>query len=255
MKQDISILGCGWLGMALAADLCQKGYSVKGSNTSAYNFEALKNIGIKPYVLDLGNRAIDSSDFLKTDILIIAIPTKNITFFSYLINQIVTSGIQKVILTSSTSVYPFTNAIVTEDTPTISSALSQIEQLFISTPHLTTTIVRFGGLFGYNRKPGNFIKDPTQIKNPDGYVNLIHRDDCISIIEKIISTNTWNETLNACADTHPKRGEFYAKEMRKLGRPDLIIPKEAPCQYKIVSNERLKNKLNYTFKYGDLMQY
>lgn len=254
MKQTISILGCGWLGTALAADLISKGYTVKGSSTSKEKRVKLKSIGVAPYVIDISQRTLDISKFLSSDILIILIPSKSVEHFKYLISQIEKSETEKVIFISSTSVYPTINGIVTEETAVIKSPLIEIESLFETNILFKSTIIRFGGLFGYDRKPGNFIKD-NKINNPEGFVNLIHRDDCIRIIEKIIDTNTWNEVLNSCADTHPKRSEFYQKEMGKLGRFEPIFNLESLNEYKIVSNEKLKTLLDYTFKYDDLMAF
>lgn len=252
MKQTLSILGCGWLGTALASELISKGYTVKGSTTSKEKLTELKSIRVDPYLVDLSQRAINISKFLTSDILIIAIPSKSLVNFKHLKGQIEESEIKKIIFISSTSVYPNINGIATEETSIIKSPLTEIESLFKSNKLFSCTILRFGGLFGYNRKPGNFIKDD-KINNPEGFVNLIHRDDCIGIIKKIIDTNTWNEVLNACADTHPKRSAFYQKEMKKLGKLAPILNLESLNEYKIVSNKKLKNLLDYTFKYANLM--
>lgn len=255
MKQRISILGCGWLGTALAFELIQKGYAVNGSTTSNIKFNLLKSNGVTPFKIDISNRHFYSSNFLFSEVLIIAIPSKNINDFKHLISQIEKSELKKVIFISSTSVYPNTNGIVTENTVTKSFSLSEIEQLFKINTVFKSTIIRFGGLFGYDRKPGNFIKVDKKIENPEGYINFIHRDDCIRIIEQVMISNTWNETLNACADTHPKRREFYKKEMLKIGRLEPIFNESSTNDYKIVSNEKLKTLLNYTFKYSNLMNY
>lgn len=255
MKKSVSILGCGWLGQSLAYKLIERGYSVSGSTTSEDKFINLKSRGIIPFLIDIGDRSIDLSNFLSSDILVIAIPSKNIAGFKHLISQIEISEINKVIFFSSTSVYPFINGIATEETRLKESPLTEIEKLINTNTKFESTIIRFGGLFGYNRKPGNFIKENNIITNPEGYVNLIHRDDCIGIIEKLIDTNTWNEVFNACADTHPKRSDFYAKEMKKQGKIAATSTNKSPKNYKIISSDKLKNELNYTFKYGDLMAY
>lgn len=254
MNQKISILGCGWLGKALAIELLNKQYPVKGSTTSSEKIDSLKAVGIKPFVVDISNSANDNAHFLLTDILVISITSKNSADFSNLITQIEKANITKVIFISSTSVYPNTNGTVTEKTPTKATALSEIEQLFTTNTLFKTTIIRFGGLFGYNRKPGNFIKPGKEIENPEGYINFIHRDDCIHIIEQIISTNSWGETLNACADSHPKRREFYKKEMSKADKLALQFNEESANAYKIVNSEKLKTLLNYEFKYANLME-
>lgn len=253
MKEEISILGCGWLGMELANHLANKGYIIKGSNRTAANTAKLKAINATPYVFDIADRSQNFSDFLSSQILIIAITSKAVDDFKRLINQIENSTIKKVIFISSTSVYPNTNGIVTEETPTKECALSNIEQLFTSNASFQTTIIRFSGLFGGNRKPGNFLKPTKKTKNPDGYINLIHRKDCIAIIEHVIANKVWNNILNAAADTHPTRRDFYTKEAKKLGNPPPVFDEETPSSYKIVSNQKVKSLLGFQFAYPDLM--
>ncbi len=255
MKQRISILGCGWLGMPLALALIEKGYIVKGSNTSNVKSDKMRLNGILPYVINLNQRDYDIADFLESDVLLIAVTSKNVDDFRYLIDQIVKSMVKKVLFISSTSVYPNTNQIVTEDSKVNDSALSEIELLFKSNSVFKTTIIRFGGLFGYDRKPGKFNPVGREINNPEGYVNLIHRDDCIRIIQQIIKHNIWQETLNACADTHPKRRDFYKKEAIRLGLQEPHFNKSSMNEYKIISTDKLKDMLSFSYKYSNLLDY
>ena len=253
MKPKISILGCGWLGKALAYELILKGYNVKGSSTSNNNFDKLKLNGITPFVIDINKITDTISDFLLSDILIIAIPSKNISGFENLIIKIEASELRKVIFISATSVYPNTNGEVTEQTETNNTPLAYIENLFKSNSVFETTIIRFGGLFGYDRKPGNFVKNNKIIQNPEGYVNLIHRDDCIRIIENIIIKNTWKTILNACTDSHPTRRAFYQKEAKKVGKMMINFDEKSENNYKIVNSDKLKSLLDFEFKYAELM--
>tara|TARA_R110001583_G_scaffold123082_1_gene274438 strand:+ start:58919 stop:59683 length:765 start_codon:yes stop_codon:yes gene_type:complete len=254
MKQKISILGCGWLGMPLASSLVKIGFTIKGSTTSNNKFKELISNNIKPYLITLNNLE-SCADFFESEILIIAIPSKNIDDFKKLILKIEQSTIKKIIFISSTSVYENLNQIVTEETETKNAPLVIIEQLFTTNNNFKTNIIRFGGLFGYNRKPGNFISFGKKIENPEGYVNLIHRDDCIKIIEEIIAKDIWNEILNACADSHPKRKNFYTKEILKLNEKAPVLNENSLNTYKIISVKKLKSILNYEFKYSDLMNY
>lgn len=255
LKQRISILGCGWLGMALAIKLIEKGQKVYGSTTSPTNLNKLESNGITSFIIDINRKNIDTSDFLLSDILIIAITSKNIEGFKHLIREIEKSEIRKVVFVSSTSVYPNTNGVVTEKTQTKNTILADIEKLFITNSAFESTIIRFGGLFGYDRKPRNFIKSHKKVDRPEGYINFIHRDDCIRIIEQIIAKNAWNTILNACSDSHPLRREFYLKEAKKLGITNLVFNENAENNYKIVSSQKLKDLLNYKFEYDDLMNY
>lgn len=253
MKPNISILGCGWLGLALAIDLTEKGYLVKGSTTSISKIKTLKENGIDPYLINISEPNDSITEFLTSEVLIIAITTKSVDEVKRFIVQLEASKVQKVLFVSSTSVYPFTNGVITEETPTLSTPLAEIEQLFLRNSSFKTTLIRFGGLFGYDRKPGNFIKSGI-VENPEGYVNLIHRDDCIKIMEQIVLKNTWNETLNACADTHPSRRDFYLREITKLGAPAPQYKESSENRFKIIQSEKLKSLLNYEFIHADLMK-
>lgn len=254
LNERISILGCGWLGMPLALELINKGHSVNGSTTTQNKFYQLESNAIQAFLIDIGDKNKDISDFLCSDVLIIAITSKNIEDYKILISKIEKSEVRKIIFISSTSVYPNTNGIVDEETPTLDTPLSNIEQLFISNSNFESTILRFGGLFGGDRQPGNFIKNG-HLKNPQGYINLIHQEDCIRIIEQIIKKNTWNQVLNACSDSHPMRKDFYLKEFEKLGKTNLTFEEPSDNCYKIVSSQKLKDVLNYEFKYDNLMDF
>jgi len=85
----------------------------------------------------------------------------------------------------------------------------------------------------------------------DAPVNLIHRDDCIEIIYRIIRNNIWGETFNACADLHPTRKEFYTEQFRLIGLTPPAFNESGKTRYKIVSNKKLKEFLKYEFKYPD----
>lgn len=254
MKQTISILGCGWLGLPLAISLAKKDYTIKGSNTTNRNTITFKANNISPYIVDISKNE-KFTDFLTANVLVILITNKNSTDFKRLITQIEKSSVQNVIFISSTSVYGNSNDLVTETSPVKNTPLAEIENLFRANTNFNTTIVRFGGLFGYDRKPGKYIKPDKQIENPEGFINLIHQDDCIAIIEKIITNNCYNETLNASADSHPTRKAFYTKEVLKLRKEAPIFNKQSATEYKIVSNEKLKRILQYEFKVNDLMNY
>ena len=255
MKNNISILGCGWLGLPLALTLTKNGYSIKGSTTSEIKVKLLNNNGVQPFIIDLSNRESEFEEFLNSEVLIIAIPSKNIVGFKNLISHIENSKIKNILFISSTSVYPNSNSIVTENSLIKKKPLSEIELLFKTNTNFKSTILRFGGLIGYDRKPGNFFKNGKAINYPDAFVNLIHRDDCIQIIKEIIAKNIWDKTLNACADTHPKKRDFYAKEFKKEGRNNPTFNELASNEYKIINSDQLKSILNYNFIYSDLMHY
>lgn len=253
MYKKISILGCGWLSKSLAFYLADKGFTVKGSNTSNKNKKEFEQNNIEPYLIDISKEKVNYSDFLSSEILIISITNKNISNFKRLVSAIENSPVKKVIFISSTSVYENLNTIVFENSKRNNLKLSKIEDIFKNSK-LETTIIRFGGLFGYDRNPVNFIPKTKKMQQPNGYVNLIHRDDCELVIEKIIENNLWNEVFNACSGFHPKRKEFYTKLAKKYNEKPPIFEVNAKESYKIVSNKKLLKKILCNLKY-DMLEF
>ena len=250
--KNVSILGCGWLGKSLAVSLLNDGYTVKGSTTSEEKLETLEFNNIEPYIVDISSfEEFDS--FLNSDILIIAITSKDIDGFENLISQIKNSSIQKVIFISSTSVYGSLNKVMTEEDEVLQTPLTEIENLFRENTFFETTIVRFAGLFGKNRNPGNWFKNGRKIPQPNGFVNMIHQEDCIGIILKVIEQNYWNTTFNACSNHHPTRKEFYTNAKLKLGFDVPKFVESETLQYKIISSVKVQQSLNYQFKHDNLL--
>jgi nucleoside-diphosphate-sugar epimerase len=264
--ETISILGCGWLGLPLGEYLRGKGYAVKGSTRTRSELEVIKARGIEPFylVLDPGLRGEGMDDFFNCDVLIVSFPPERRDDIAEyhpaqirsLIARIESSPVKFVLFVSSTSVYPDLNREVTEDDrepPTKPSgiALLEAERLFRDSARFGTTILRFGGLIGYDRMPGRFLAGKSGIRGGNAPVNLIHRDDCVTIIHRIIDRNLWGETLNACADKHPLRKEYYTAQARKLGLKPPDFVDGGGGGFKIVMSEKLKKRLEYRFKYPD----
>ena len=231
------------------------GNLVKASTTSESRFQELTSIKVEPFLVDIERLSSDLQTFLQANILIINIPSKNIEGFIELLKEIENSEIEKVLFVSSTSVYENKNKTISEsdDEESTQSPLLTIENLFRNSNKIRTTIIRFGGLIGYSRNPGKFFSKGRIIRNPDSNVNLIHRDDCIEIISKIVEQEVWGEVFNCCAGTHPTKREFYTQAAKSIGFPVPKFEKSSSVSFKIISNKKVKQHLNYKFMYDDLM--
>lgn len=262
----VSILGCGWLGLPLGSYLVNKGISVKGSVMKEEKFSTLKEKGIFPFQLSLSPELSGKNleEFFSCDILIINFPperrsdimeyhTAQITSLN---KVIIENKIRKVLFVSSTSVYPDVNREVFEYEDLIpekgsGKALRIAEYLLQEQEGFATTIIRFGGLVGYDRLPGRFLASKKDVPNADAPVNIIHQDDCIEIIYQIIKQNIWGEIFNACADEHPLRKDYYRKAALQLNLAPPDFVSSNVTSYKIINSNKLKERLNYTFKYPD----
>ena len=239
----ISILGCGWLGLPLARQLVQQGHQIKGSTTSQEKIEVMKSIGIIPYLIKLTEEEPQWVDFLKTDVLVITIPIKEIKPFKYLIKTLASTV--KIIYTSSTAIYlPSKEPINEKNALDTQHPLLAIEQVIRNSGN-PSTIIRLAGLFDQRRHPGRWFANKV-LTHPNGPVNLIHLDDCLGIINKIITHQVWNEIFNACANEHPSRKDFYSRAARALGSPPPQI-NEQKTSIKIIDNRWIKKKLDFSF--------
>lgn len=260
---EISILGCGWLGLPLGKKLVENGYVVKGSTTSENKISVLGNCGIEPFLISLSADGIHGNyaGFLDSEILIIDIPPKvsegnfagKIMKLIPLVEQ---SAIEKVLFVSSISVYADCGSVTEETLPNPDSEsgkqLAEAEKSLQENPNFKTTILRFGGLVGNDRHPVKHLAGRENLPNPDAPINLIHLQDCIGIIKKIMSGNVWGETFNAVDPFHPARQEFYTRKAIEMNLELPSFDHSKLSAVKIVDSKKLTEKLNYTF--SDFLQ-
>jgi len=251
---SISILSCGWLGESLAVNMLEKGFSVKGATTSINKKEGLYEKGIEAFQLRFEDLNADMEAFLKSDILFLNLTIKDLELYRKFLPVLEKSSVKKLILISSTGVYKNSEIPVDENSELSESAWVAIENLLKGNKNFQTTVLRFSGLFGGNRKPGNFLSGKT-VRGGDTPVNLIHRDDCIQIINEVIVKSVWGECFNCCADTHPTKKEFYTKAAESIGVTLPIFDEEEGnnSSFKLITNEKLKRRLNYEFIHSNLM--
>lgn len=260
-KMNISILGCGWYGQALAKALINAGHAVKGSTTSQQKMSALAADGIAPYLVSFlpGDEHYDDS-FFTSDVLFICIPPKSrsgegpgfIDKVRGIIKAIKKHSVKKVVFISSTAVYADINAEVDElsdPQPNIEAGriLLQAEDLFRAENTFKTTIIRFAGLIGPGRDPGRFFAGKKDIANGRAPVNLIHLDDCIGLSMAILDRQAFGYLFNGCSPHHPAKSAFYTKAAVNSGleTPEFI---DELKEWKMVRSVQVEAILGYGYK-------
>ncbi|SDR78770.1 Nucleoside-diphosphate-sugar epimerase [Formosa sp. Hel1_31_208] len=265
MKQNICVIGCGWLGLPLAKHLIENGYHVNGSTTSASKIVMLETEGVSPFIVQLTSEGVVgsiTSCLAHCKTLILNIPPglrkdpkgNYVQKIEHLITHIESSEIKQVLFIGSTSVFADATSIpiINETSPTARSInakqLVAVEALFQKNKNFKTTILRFGGLFAEDRHPAKFLSCKTDLKNPDAPVNLIHRKDCIGIIVSILKHQTWNTVFNASTTPHPTRKNYYTTVCESLQIPIPHFEFKQKSEGKIINSEKLVRLLNYKFK-------
>lgn len=273
--KKISILGCGWLGLPLAKKLILEGFFVTGSTTTLAKIPILEKAGISSFIISVSENTMEGALdlFLKdSEVLIVDFPPKlrgahsenYVSKIRNLIPFIENAAVKKVLFVSSTSVYSddaSLSAFDENNTPKPNSEsgkqLLEVETLLRKNGAFETTIVRFGGLFGEDRHPIQFLAGRKNLENPDGPINLIHQKDCIGILEAIIqktlsetTTDNWERTeiFNAVAPFHPSRKEYYTQKAMELHLALPEFEESQPSIGKIIKSSKIEALLNYKFQ-------
>lgn len=265
-KKKISILGCGWLGFALAENLVQDGYCVKGSTTSPEKFEDFKNAGIEPFQIRLTESGVegDFADFLEeTKVLIIDIPpglrkdpqSDFVGKVKHLLSPIENAKLEKVILVSSTSVFEdvedipeYTETDAPNGTSNSAKQLQEVEQFILALGSTKGSIVRFGGLIGGDRHPAKYLSGRKNVSNGKAPVNLIYREDCIALLKQAIELNDIPKIMHGVFLKHPSKEEYYTEKAEELGLEPPQFSTEKAAKGKRISSEETRKKLNLKFK-------
>lgn len=265
MNNTIAITGLGWLGQPLAYRLSALNYTVKGSVTSIQKATLLQQNGFNAFPVEISERGIEGEIqalLNNTDCFIIMIPPglrKNmgadyVLKMTHLLEAVKASEVKKVILVSSTSVYDDAQGKVTEKNDpqpqTIAGKqLRQVEELFLNSDEIKTTVVRFGGLIGGSRQPAKYLAGRKDLADGNAPVNLIHRDDCINILVEILKRDAFGKVFNAVHPNHPTKADYYIEKAKELSLvPPAFKDTTSNELFKQVDSENLETVLNYTFK-------
>ncbi len=261
---NISILGCGWLGLPLAKRLLEEGHTVKGSTTGRDNMSRLTTEGIIPYLIKVFEEGVqgDMTSFLnEAEILIIDIPPgtrkdPEVNFtgkIGRVKEYLERSTVKHVIFISSTSVYEdaedfpeYTEEDSANGTAPNSTQLRGAENFLRKGEDYTLTVIRFGGLYGPGRHPVKYLAGRKDISNPDAPVNLIHLEDCIGIINAIIESGK-SGVFHGVHPIHPTKEEYYTAIAGARNLPAPEFEHLNTSKGKLIKSIRVEEELGYIF--------
>ncbi|OIQ30923.1 MAG: hypothetical protein BM564_01550 [Bacteroidetes bacterium MedPE-SWsnd-G2] len=267
LKQTISVLGCGWLGFPLAKALIRVGHLVKGSTTSKDKLEQFKAHHIDGFQIALqnhGNQGDVDGFFKNASIVIVAIPpgmrrnpeNNLLQQLKALIPSLKKAQVKHLIFISSTSVYRNTETMMTINeksalSPETESGkmIASIEEFLSNQSSFTTSILRCSGLFNDSRHPIYSLEGKSNLKHPEGPVNLVHQSDVINIILKLIQSKQYGQAFNLAYPEHPTRIDYYTlkAEEQNLNPPQFL--NESISLGKMISSEKVIEVLDYKFQH------
>lgn len=264
----VSVLGCGWMGFPLSQQLVRENIPVKGATTTPAKLKQLGQAGIDPFRIVVPESILPKNSkqdaFWESDVLFLNIPPGRRTpgveerfpqFVKLVVDKASQHGISWIIFAGSTSVYNSKGGVMKEEDARPGNASGASGEAHLVCEQILEestqdyTILRFGGLYGYDRHPIKYLSGKKELDEAARPVNLVHQDDCVAIVTKILLEDIRNETFNVVSDGHPPRKEFYEAEARHFNLPPPRFKPDHETHYKVVSNVRLKKRLRYVFKY------
>lgn len=264
---SIGIIGCGWLGKALANYLLTNQYQVKVTVRTPEKQQTLKQAGFDSVIFSVPTPVGCQQGIFQQDILVIAITPgfkRGCKDYADNIQEIVLQAqagqVKKIILISSTGIYQGLNGQVDELTPLVladekSKILAEAEKAVINFSG-QGKVLRLAGLVAEDRKPGKFLAGKVGLAGGNSSVNLIHRLDCIGLIYKLITLDLEQKIFVGVSETKATKVEFYQAAAKVLALTPPTFEQAAVEQdNRHVVGEQTRKWLNYHYQFNDLLTW
>ena len=217
----VSILGCGWIGLALQ--------------------QKLEDAGHVAHCLTHEREANHARGVYHADVLVIAIPPSASAYLEvlhYTVAEMQKDTLQ-ILFLSSVSFYEGKPAIVEAE-----------EHLHRWAPK--AVILRLGGLMGYDRIAGRYSAGKTL--SMDTISRYIHRDDVLGVICAVMEQGTSGEVLDVVAPAQAYKSEIFSDNAKKFGFEKTQVLQRIPPRNP-PSSSRLEAVLGYRFIRPDVMAF
>jgi nucleoside-diphosphate-sugar epimerase len=273
----VLIVGCGYVGLPLGAELVRRGHEVFGLRRS--RADELKAAGLHPLAGDVTKPETLAKLPRKFDGVVNCVAAGGdaedyrqvyLEGNRNLISWLADSPPKKFVYTSSTSVYGQNDgSIVTEESPAEpveekSKVLVETEKLLLAAVaerKFPAVILRVAGIYGPERGHWfrQFLKGEARIEG-DGSrsLNMIHRDDVIGGIIAALKNGRAGEIYNAVDNEPVSQIDFFKWLAATLGKPlppsvseDARIVRKRGATNKRISNAKLRTELKYKFQFPD----
>jgi nucleoside-diphosphate-sugar epimerase len=277
MSMRVLIVGCGYVGLPLGAELIRIGHDVFGLRRNPAAQSDLKSAGIQPLLGDITKTETLAKLPREFDWVVNCVAaggnaenyrqtylegTKN------LIDWLAPNPPKKFICASSTSVYGQNDGLQVKES-SVTDPLAETSKILVETEKLLSdamaqkkipaVVLRVAGIYGPKRghRFKQFLKNEAKIEG-DGsrFLNMIHRDDVIGCIIAALKNGRAGEIYNAVDDEPVSQKNFFEWLAGTLGKyPPPSVPEnpnksqKRGVTNKRVSNRKLKMELGYQFKY------
>jgi nucleoside-diphosphate-sugar epimerase len=279
-NKRLMIVGCGYVGMAVAREACRAGLRVEALTRNLGRAAELRSLGVHTVVADLAAETWHGRLAPDADLVLNCVSSGRGRLEDYrqsyvegmrsLLAWVQRGAAGTLVYTSSTSVYPEDGGVVvdeeasTEGVGETGRILLEAEELLRQGRNACRRwfILRLAGIYGPER---HHLLDQVRFGaaemtgNGAAHLNLAHRDDiCAAVFASFAAPESISDdTFNVADDTPAPKAEVVRWLAEQLGRP---MPRfnggEASARRgftrppdRLISNAKLKTKLGWKPRY------
>ena len=279
MALNLTILGCGYVGTALAKSALNKGWNVSALTRNTQKGEELDSIGVQQVIIsDLSSTEWHSHLNPNQDFVVNCVgassPSPEGYVSSYIDGQssamqwLETGEVGTYLFTSSCSVYPQTGRKLVDETASCAGVsekgglLLAAEKLSFPAPNCIkrSFVLRLAGIYGPGRHLlVNKVKEGVVVDgNESRILNLIHLDDAVSAIESCLNASPQNlgRIYNLSDGQAATRGQIveWICEKLQISSPGFSENDTEDTPNRKISNQRIVEELNWVPRIPSFMQ-
>ena len=279
MSSTLTILGCGYIGSALAEVALEKNWTVSALTRNEETGRKLESMGVQNVVVsrldcDEWHSYIDPNQDFVVNCVGAFSPSLDGYVTSYIEGQksamkwIEAGKVNSYLFTSSCSVYPQTGRKLVEETASC-AGVSEKGGLLLAAEGISfpppssigrSFVLRLGGIYGPGRHLlANKVKNGVAMEGNAGRIlNLIHRNDAVSAILACFLADESNlgRIYNLTDSSPSARGEIVEWLANKFGvsPPSFSEDDKEDTPNRKISSQRIMKELNWSPKYPSFIQ-
>ncbi|AYO14788.1 NAD-dependent epimerase/dehydratase family protein [Vibrio owensii] len=267
------IVGAGWLGTPLAQTLIDQGHQVTVTRRSQTRLDEFPLTSVQPALLDLNEphsqqQLIELIEQHQIERIVGAFPPgfrkgngqEYAQQWQRLVSAAKQSSVNKLLMVSSTTVYPNLAVDMKEEDATLALAqtsehfsdnariMLQAEQYVIESG-IDYAIVRCSGLIGSDRHPSRFAMRLKQVSRK-APANMVHQNDAVAATAFALNQID-NEVVNATTPNTVSKAEFYQAAITQSDLDIALPPVTETADKRILADKLVA--LGYQFQFNSTL--
>ncbi|WP_045488238.1 NAD(P)H-binding protein [Vibrio harveyi] len=270
---NILIVGAGWLGAPLAQTLADQGHHVTVTRRSQSRLDELPITSVRTAQLDLSEPRAQQKivELIKQEQIERIVGSFPPGFrkgngqeyaqqWQRLVEAAKVSGVEKLLMVSSTTVYPNLPVDIREEDATFALAqdnphfsdnariMLQAEQ-YVMDSGIDYAIVRCSGLIGADRHPSRFALRLKQVSRK-APANMVHQNDAVAATAFALN-QIENEVVNATTPNTVSKAEFYQAAITQSDLDIALPPVTETADKRILADKLIS--LGYQFQFNSTL--